>query len=79
MTRGLASDTCSAMGSIANKLFAVARMLDDPKQSAHVAEAAADVAALEARARRMEDDIATLRARLRLAQSCYNRVTEVWS
>jgi hypothetical protein len=27
----------------------------------------------------MEDDIATLRARLRLAQACYHRVTEVWS
>jgi hypothetical protein len=26
------------MGSIADKLFAVARMLDDPKQSAHVAQ-----------------------------------------
>ena len=66
------------MAKMADKLKNIAGKSDYPL-SAEIIAVAADVAALEARARRMEDDIATLRARLRLAQSYYDRVTEVWS
>lgn len=66
------------MANLANKLKNIAQRCGYPL-SAEIIAVAAEVAALEARARRMEDDIATLRARLRLAQSCYHRVTEVWS
>jgi hypothetical protein len=66
------------MEKMADKLKNIAGKSGYPL-SAEIIAVAAEVAALEARARRMEDDIATLRARLRLAQSCYNRVTEVWS
>ena len=66
------------MEKMADKLKNIAKECDYPL-SAEIIAVAAEVAALEARARRMEDDIATLRARLRLAQSCYAQVTEVWS
>jgi polyhydroxyalkanoate synthesis regulator phasin len=66
------------MAKMADKLKNIAQKCDYPL-SAEIIAVAAEIEALEARARRMEDDIATLRARLRLAQSCYNRVTEVWS
>jgi hypothetical protein len=66
------------MANLANKLKNIAKGCDYPL-SAEIIAVAAEIEALEARARRMEDDIATLRVRLRLAQSCYHRVTEVWS
>ncbi len=66
------------MAKMADKLKNIAKDSGYPL-SAEIIAVAAEIEALEARARRMEDDIATLRARLRLAQSCYDRVTEVWS
>ena len=62
--------------AMADKLKKIAQKCEYPL-SAEIIAVAAEVAALEARARRLEDDISTLRARLRLAQACY--ATEVWS
>jgi hypothetical protein len=66
------------MAKMADKLKNIAQRCGYPL-SAEIIAVAAEVAALEARARRMEDDIATLRERLRIAELCYARATEVWS
>lgn len=63
---------------LANKIKNIARGCDYPL-SAEIIAVAAEIEALEDRIASMTDEIHTLRARLRLAQSCYERVTEVWS
>lgn len=66
------------MAKMADKLKNIAQRCGYPL-SAEIIAVAAEVAAMEDRIATMTDEIYTLRARLRLAQSCYNRVTEVWS
>ncbi len=66
------------MGSIADKLKNIAKDSGYPL-SAEIIAVAAEVAAMEVRIASMTDEIYTLRTRLRLAQTCYDSVTEVWS
>lgn len=63
---------------LADKLKNIAGKSGSPL-SAEIIAVAAEVAAMEDRIATMTDEIYTLRARLRLAQSCYERATEVWS
>lgn len=66
------------MAKIANKMKNIAGKCDYPL-SAEIIAVAAEVEALEDRMVAATDEIYTLRTRLRLAQACYERATEVWS